>query len=315
MRADGRTEDSARRFNLRIFDINNFTLREALWIAILVHLIILMLPGSVFVVNNVLLPALSEEQSQPLVFSMVPPKEAPTTEPKNPDSIPSDRNREPRYIEQPRANPETIQPRILGDTNLEQLPSGAPERFEESAAPPESADAGSEIERPKEEPAEAQNPGEKRQDQINQKLGEMLENKSLIPQMDLPYSFDQRKNSEDGPLSDMFELSTYAWDYQPWLAKLRWKIYKFWPPKLKQTADFLLGKDGYTVWHVVVERDGRIRQINLRQPSVSNPYDLASKYAIEVFFPGLDTPFPPLPEDFPLNTLEITMHFFIMFYR
>lgn len=315
MKSTGRLSSTPLHQRMKLFDFSNFSLREALWLAILIHLIILFFPTAM-IPPPPPPPFIGEPPAsdEPMVFSMVPPEEPPSEKPKDKESLPSNRNREAALAERPEEESETIQPRIRGDSNLERLEPRQPRETGEGSNPREPADVGPAETQPREEPSESEEREEKRQKEMSEKLGEILKTKPLLHDMDLPYTYDQPEASQDGPLKDQFELSTYAWDYEPWLAKLRWKIYKYWPPKLRETVYLAMGRSGYTVWHVKIDRIGKIVQISLRSPSGIDPYDRASKYAIEIPFPGLASPFPPLPEHFPLNHLEITMHFIVHFY-
>lgn len=115
----------------------------------------------------------------------------------------------------------------------------------------------------------------------------------------------------EGTFEGLFELNTSNWDYEPWLSKVKQKLFNIWIPLVRESLEFSSGKDGETIWQVVVNKDGTIKKLSITKSSSSNKYDLAAKQAVEAPFPEMNTPFPPLSADFPLENLVVIVHFMV----
>jgi len=109
-------------------------------------------------------------------------------------------------------------------------------------------------------------------------------------------NFDQKDFSveELGALS----LSTYKWEYAPYVNALRRKLYRVW----NVPAAFYMGLiSGHSIIVFEISRDGKLLNIKLLQHKGHESLEIASMESIKALFP-----FIPLPESFPEETLIIT---------
>ena len=109
--------------------------------------------------------------------------------------------------------------------------------------------------------------------------------------------FDQPKFSveEVGALS----LSTYAWEWAPYIQKLKNKHKSVWyaPPAYTQLGLI----HGYTKIVFEIGRDGNLIRSKVIDHQGHESLQIASEASIKAIFPFL-----PLPDDFPDETLTIT---------
>jgi len=108
-------------------------------------------------------------------------------------------------------------------------------------------------------------------------------------------NLDQKDFSieELGPLT----LSTYQWDYAPYINALRRKLHRVWnvPPA------FHMGLiSGHSVILFEINKDGTLLNIKLLEHQGHESLEIASMESIKALFP-----FRPLPESFPEETLKI----------
>ncbi len=106
----------------------------------------------------------------------------------------------------------------------------------------------------------------------------------------------QKKFSAD-ELGDI-SLSTYAWEWAPYIHALKRKLYQVWSPPV---AYYYLGLIyGYTVIQFSISRDGRLLWYKVLEQNGHESLQQTSVNAIVALFP-----FKALPTNFPENQLTI----------
>ena len=95
-------------------------------------------------------------------------------------------------------------------------------------------------------------------------------------------------------------LSTYQWEWAPYINAMKNKLERVW---YAPTAYYKLGLIyGYTVIQYTVDRSGNMTNMEVLYQEGHNSLETSSVSAIQALFPFL-----PLPEDFPEETLTITV--------
>jgi outer membrane biosynthesis protein TonB len=110
-------------------------------------------------------------------------------------------------------------------------------------------------------------------------------------------NFAQKKFSADemGDLS----LSTYAWEWAPYVNAFKHKLYEVWfPPVAYNHLGIIYG---YTVIQFSISRDGKLLWYKVLEQNGHESLQQASVSAITAVFP-----FKPLPTNFPERQLTIT---------
>jgi outer membrane biosynthesis protein TonB len=109
--------------------------------------------------------------------------------------------------------------------------------------------------------------------------------------------YDQRQFSAD-QLGDL-TLSTYAWEWAPYINALKNKVYSVW---FTPAAYHRLGLiHGYTIIEFTISRDGKLLNSKVLEHQGHESLEVSSVNAINASFP-----FRPLPDNFPDETLTIT---------
>jgi len=107
----------------------------------------------------------------------------------------------------------------------------------------------------------------------------------------------QKKFSTD-EMGDI-SLSTYAWEWAPYIYALKRKLYQVWSPPV---AYYYLGLiHGYTVIQFSISREGRLLGYKVLEQYGHESLQQTSENAIVALFP-----FKALPANFPENQLTIT---------
>jgi len=287
------------------------TMRTAVLLAVLLHVIILVLPQGV----AMLLFFTSQPEvvrAEPLRFQVQPPQE----QFEEPDLVPADETHEAVTPRQPESEPQTPDPYSEGQTNLKRLQTpqteGQPQRSAQRSATETSLSKQFEFEQPQPTPEELAKQEEQRQADISEKLGEVL--KQPLIDGDIPILYDQRKPSSSDPVEGMIQFDTYNWDYVPYRDLMLLKIYRYWVPQLRGTWQFNMGHPGRTIIRFTILRDGGVINVQLLDGSGIIQYDQAANYSIVQLYPGEATAFPPLPDHFPKRTLTVTIGFFVNSY-
>jgi hypothetical protein len=297
--------DKRKAGTFKLFDFRNFSVREALWIAILLHLVILILPQSA---NPFVLfwRELEPVQPEPITFAIKQPPEPESEITRQPEK---QRAISPEKLEGP---PETEQPTMRGQTNLKALESPPAGSEQTPASRSSSAETGLKKSESLRDLI-PRNPEEKALEKAEQRrrLAEALENPRIFKPSDFPIIYDSPKPSKADYLDNIIRFDTYNWNYVPYRDKLIRKLYYYWVPKLDNLSYFRLGYTGVSVYRFVIRRDGSLRQVELFEPAAVAPYDMAARHAIVSPYPGLVTAFEPLPDDFPKNELTVTVGFFV----
>jgi len=141
----------------------------------------------------------------------------------------------------------------------------------------------------------------------NALLGEkakLSQNRKREQQQDLLASegtdnmFEQRRfSAEDlGGIS----LSTYAWDYAPYINAFKRKLVKVWYPPVAFTRLGLIS--GETLIRFTINREGNIIEQQVLKHDGHLSLQQSSENAINAVFP-----FKPLPSNFPEETLTLTV--------
>lgn len=98
-------------------------------------------------------------------------------------------------------------------------------------------------------------------------------------------------------------LSTYAWEWAPYVNKMKKKLHRVWYPP---TAYSRLGLiHGYTVIKYTINREGKLTQFKVLKHKGHESLEVSSSEAIKALFPFL-----PLPDSFPEEHLTITAKLF-----
>jgi len=298
------------------FSIRKISFREAFLVAILLHIILLI---AIQVDPVVILPAqkLSAaqalEQQEPIKFTFVDvphDKAAPI----RPDTDRySDKNRLAGG-KAPEIKPEDKSrvPYSKGDTQEYTLrtppPGGKQEAIEPSLKPDEKSPGKDQAPLSSEplsgdrflaKPSEEMKPeiGEKSPSSGQKSLREALMNLDKYIE---DGTFDNR---DSGISTDSFlSFDTKDFDFGPY-ANLLYRIVKNnWIVPYAATH---LGLKGVTVISFRIQKNGRVTNLTLEDPSGVQPFDGAALNAIE-----LSNPLPPLPKQFPKDSVGVRFGFF-----
>lgn len=299
-----------------IFSIKNFSGREALWLAILLHLIFLFLPQSM---NPFMLfwEEFKPPAPEPIAFNFTPPKveEEPevdiTEQPEKTEAVTPKKSEEPA---------ETKQPEAEGLTNfktMEAPPTTVPqEQSQPEAQEQRPKETGKEL---SEEPLEKAKPTKEEAMEYQRKLEEKraenlaqaLKEYPHLQPSEVPMTYNNNQPSSADEVDNFIQFDTYDWNYEPYRAQMIRKLYRFWVPKLYEITFFRLGRPGQTVYRFYIRKDGSIRTMELLKPADNVPYDQAASHSIRSPFPGLSTPFPALPFGFQKEELGVTIGFYV----
>jgi TonB family protein len=95
-------------------------------------------------------------------------------------------------------------------------------------------------------------------------------------------------------------LSTYQWEWAPYINAMKNKLNRVW---YAPTAYYKLGLiHGYTIIRYTIDRSGNITNMEVLNHNGHSSLENSSVSAIKALFPFL-----PLPENFPEETLTITV--------
>ena len=302
----------------QLFSLKNFSGREAMWLAILLHLIFLFLPQSM---NPFLLfwKDFEAPRPEPIAFTFKPPIEQPQEE--QPEITEAPEKHEAVTTEKSQEPPETKQPQVQGQTNqktMEAPPATRPEVMsqpeKQEQTPKETGKERSEEpkkEMEKKTSEEALEYQRKLEKQRAENLAKALKDfPNLQPsEMEMTYNNDRPSSADE--VDNFIQFDTYDWNYEPYRAKMIRKLYRFWVPKLYEITFFRMGAPGQTVYRFYIRRDGSIRTMELLRPSDHVPYDQAASHSIRAPYPGLSTAFPALPVTFHKEELGVTIGFFV----
>ncbi len=104
----------------------------------------------------------------------------------------------------------------------------------------------------------------------------------------------------DAELIGDFALSTYAWEWAPYMREFLKKLKRVWfaPP-----AYYQLGLiHGYTIVQFAITRDGQLRDLKVVRHTGHVSLEESSVNAVQSTFPFL-----PLPQNFPENELKVKL--------
>ena len=111
--------------------------------------------------------------------------------------------------------------------------------------------------------------------------------------------FDQNKLSVDDQGS--MTLSTYAWDWAPYMNALKRKLHTVWYTPIAYNRFGLIS--GHTVIRFTLSKGGRLLEMEVLEHDGHESLEKSSVNAISAVFP-----FKSLPGNFPDETLTITAH-------
>jgi outer membrane biosynthesis protein TonB len=305
------------------FSISNFSIREAFWLAILLHLVFLLLPQAF---NPFALFWKDAERlaAEPIELRFDQPQQQ---EQLTEEIIQQEEEQEAKTPEKTEEPPQTDQPRNEGTTNLKSLeaPPAQPqlqEEQQESIPRPreepveqigdEKADERVETEDQKSEPQETK-PEMTEAEKLEQRrrVQEAARSFQNMPLSDVPIEYDNDLPTSAEEMQGVIQFDTYNWNYEPYRAKMIRKIYREWVPKLYQIGFFRMGEPGRTLLSFRIEKNGRVTALLVQDGARVASYDLAAQHSVEAKYPGLATEFPPLPLGFPKDFLGVSIGYFV----
>lgn len=119
---------------------------------------------------------------------------------------------------------------------------------------------------------------------------------------DRGFEFDQAELGEMGSgvaIDGDFSLSTYEWDYAPWIKRFGNELHRHWMSPYAYKLGVISGK---TIIKMVVEKDGRPSSLEVLQADGHESLHDASLAALNAF-----APYAPLPAHFPEEKLVIIL--------
>jgi outer membrane biosynthesis protein TonB len=119
---------------------------------------------------------------------------------------------------------------------------------------------------------------------------------------DRGFKFDQEalgRTQAGVALDGEFSLSTYQWDYAPWLRYFANELYRHWIPPYAYRLGVI---DGWTEVLIVIGKDGRVQKMEVQDTQGHQSLHDASVAALRAF-----APYTPLPAHFPEDVLVITL--------
>jgi hypothetical protein len=119
---------------------------------------------------------------------------------------------------------------------------------------------------------------------------------------DRGFDFNQptRSQSQSGVAIDGdFSLNTYEWDYAPWMRRFQNELYRHWMAPYAYRLGVI---SGMTVIKLVIQKDGRVRSMEVLETEGHESLHDASEAALKAF-----APYWPLPDHFPEENLVITL--------
>jgi len=183
-------------------------------------------------------------------------------------------------------------------------PAAAPPRGAEAAGPGELA-----VPRPEAEDRQAAE-GEQGTDQgqpsefedwlAEQRTPSLLRQGERQAPGDRGFDFRQLEQGRIGTsvnLDGDFSLSTYEWNFAPWMRRFANDLHRSWIAPYAYRLGII---DGHTRIRLVVERDGRPSSMEVLERNGHDSLHTASVAALQAF-----APYAPLPPDFPEDRLVI----------
>jgi hypothetical protein len=119
---------------------------------------------------------------------------------------------------------------------------------------------------------------------------------------DRGFDFQQLEQGRVGTnvaLDGDFTLSTYEWNFAPWMRRFANDLHRGWIAPYAYRLGII---SGHTKILLVVERDGRPSRMDIIETEGHESLHTASINALKAF-----APYAPLPPDFPDDRLEITL--------
>lgn len=284
------------------------------WIAVLATLVLHVLVVLGLWKSEILLPAEVEALDSPpleLVFAPNEASEEPTFFSEQPPELETEAPESPDFLSnidsQARdqadgGDPSTTLPNMTGDSEAPQIalnPGGEPS----NPNPEETAASPSEEEFPEAEEIEVEDGAAMVQEPVQEldpMTGIRREPSLANPGGNFDFyqpEMDNRTGNVD--LTGDISLNTTAWDFAPWLQKFRRDFLRDWhgPP-----AYYMGIIDGWNKVRLEVDKDGTLLSINVLEEHGHNSLTNTSVLSFKVL-----APYQPLPDDFPEDTLILTI--------
>ena len=265
----------------------------AIFLSILIHLLLLILIEYDVVTlraDNQILPVVEEEKR--IVFEIVESNpDFAIDSPKEDAELASDKNTIASDIT-PETTFEADRPITDGISDSKELPvpESHPDELMQKTllAPREKFDTSRLLERPEDNRKETQ---EKQEQNESEKI------QAVLP--------DNQDTSARNDLGG-FSLSTYAWEFAPYMLELKRKIGKnIHPPKA--FTDFGIISGSYVI-QFVITRKGELQSVNVVDVNETKQFSENSSPLLQTSINAIQfsKPFEPLPDDFPDDLLIIT---------
>ena len=296
--------------------------REAILASLLLHALgliaILLAPPAVFSARGI--PRHLSAEEVPIPMRFIEDRSRPA-QPNPAAPFASDRDRRRAQEEKP-PNPSRMEPFARGNTQaridqgaLGQPGPPAPPAAVESAAPTPAPEPprGAETTEAREGtgplyvPPEGRPEGDREGDSLAAKAERLKEALDQMGRAGIGgqggsrYKFD---NPTGGLVTPGGSLSfdTKGFDWGPYARRIYWIIWSNWHARMPPAV--YAGLKGAVTVHFVINRDGRITDIEILSPSGVPAYDSAATLALEA-----SSPLPPLPENFPNPEEGVTGRF------
>ena len=280
-------------------DAKHNWLYKAVFLSVLVHIFLLFGAGWIvssqwFIRSNV--AAEQEQTSKPLVFEFTEPEIVETPESAKIDeqvdktNYLSDKNARAQNENSPR-DLAVSNPYSDGSVDRPQLPEMPAQPTEQSPPPkpPEKIGKKAEVQ-------PTRDPGSFTREFLTQSQQQTRAARGEI------YRERSRNVSSRSPDMGAFSINTYAWDFAPYMIRLKRRIEKnIFPPPAFTYMGIISGR---SVIKFRISPDGKLTNLEILSYNGHKSLLNTSVKAVEV-----SAPFEPLPDDFPEKYLEVTGRF------
>jgi hypothetical protein len=200
----------------------------------------------------------------------------------------------------PREAPREQSDREQAPQQQEQRGAEADDQAGDDLLPPPREAPGEEREEGEDEPS--QDKGDYDDWLAEQRAPSLLREGEQQSPGDRGFDFQQLEQGRIGAnvaLDGDFTLSTYEWNFAPWMRRFANDLHRGWIAPYAYRLGII---SGHTKILLVVERDGRPSRMEVLEENGHESLHTASIAALQAF-----APYAPLPPDFPDDRLEITL--------